>query len=65
MSKGVYPGQCTDAENSKPLATATSSGNEPRLIGSRSAQEIAKDDGASTSAKGGGEVVTASIPGNA
>jgi len=65
MSKGVYPGQCTDAENSKPLVTATSAGNEPKLIGSRSAQDIAKDDGASTGAKGNGEVVTAPIPGNA
>jgi hypothetical protein len=62
--KGVSR-QSTDANNSAPLITAHSAGNEPKKLGSRSAQAIASDDGASTSAKGGGGVVTAPISGNA
>jgi hypothetical protein len=58
-------GQSTDAANSAPLITSVSAGNEPKTISSRSVQDIAKDDGASTGGDGNGEVVTAPIPGNA
>jgi len=44
------------------MITATSAGNEPKQLGSRSAQAIAGDDGASTGAKGNGDAITAPFP---
>ena len=58
-------GQSTDAENAKPLVTATSAGGDAVKSTSRSTRDISGDDGTVNGAEGNGEVVTAPIPGNA
>ncbi len=56
-------GQSTDAANSAAMITSKNAGDDLKQLSSRSAQEIAKDDGATTGGDGGAAPVTAPFPG--
>ncbi len=56
-------GQHTDAENSKPMRTASNAGDALTKVYQRSAQAIAGDDGASPGQPASAPEVTAPFPG--
>lgn len=56
-------GQSTDAQNSKPMITATNAGDALRLVSSKSAQAIAQEDKVASDHGGTQDAVTAPFPG--
>jgi len=54
-------GQHTDAENSKPMRTASNAGDDLRQISSKSAQKIAQEDKALAGKGGTEDAVTAPL----